>query len=65
MNKEGEPIEEAPGLDATMREIEAWAERRAIALENGNVAAAARRLGISLKTMYNHERQRRKGGMTC
>ncbi len=42
-----------PPHDATMSGITEWAIRRALHLENGIKPAAAMRLGISLKTLYN------------
>lgn len=60
----------APGEDATLEEIRQWAVARALIVEHGQKPRAAKRLGISLKTLYNwlnkeaHSATRTSGGLS-
>ncbi|MDR5646946.1 helix-turn-helix domain-containing protein [Burkholderia cenocepacia] len=51
--------------DATLQEHALEAIRRAFDLHKGNVAAAARQLGISRTTFYAKLRQAQQAGMSC
>lgn len=42
-----------PPDTATFEDVRKWAVERALQLDRGNKPAAARRLGIALKTLYN------------